>query len=292
MKTGIIGAGKVGCSLGKYFMLHGLNVSGFYDVDAESAKAAADFAGTGYEEELDCLVRKSDALFLTVPDGLIAAVWNQIKDMPLEGKFICHCSGALSAEDAFSGIKDRGAFGYSIHPLFAVSDKFHSYKELSHAYFTIEGDEAHFDDVAGLFESFGNEVRRITAENKVKYHCAAAICSNQVIALIQESLDLLAECGFDEQSAIRALSPIVSGNVEHVLKDGTVKSLTGPVERCDMETLRKHMACLDEKDRILYGLLSQKLVSIGERKNPDRDYEAMKHLLKENYEEGISGGRQ
>ena len=41
MQTGIIGAGKVGCSLGKYFSLHGLSVSGFYDVDQESAREAA-----------------------------------------------------------------------------------------------------------------------------------------------------------------------------------------------------------------------------------------------------------
>lgn len=291
MKTGMIGAGKVGCSLGKYFMIHGLSVSGFYDVDIESAKEAADFAGTDYEEELDCLVRKSDALFLTVPDGLITEVWNQIKEMPIEGKFICHCSGALSAEDAFSDIRDRGAFGYSIHPLFAVSDRFHSYKELSHAYFTMEGDQEHFEEIAEIFESFGNEVRRIDAKDKVKYHCAAAICSNQVIALIQESLDLLSECGFDEQSAIQALSPIVSGNVAHILKDGTVNSLTGPVERCDLGTVQKHLNCLGEKDQVLYGLLSQKLVSIGKRKNPDRNYRSMEELLEESYEKKRNIGR-
>lgn len=279
MQTGIIGAGKVGCSLGKYFSLHGLSVSGFYDVDQESAREAAEFADTSCEQELDSLIRRSDALFLTVPDGLITEVWNQIRDLPIEGKFICHCSGALSAQDAFPGIKDRGAFGYSIHPLFAVSDKFHSYKELSHAYFTIEGDQEQLDEVTALFESFGNQVRLISAKDKVKYHCAAAICSNHVIALIQETLDLLSECGFDEQSALAALKPIVTGNVSHILEDGPVNSLTGPVERCDVKTVRKHLNCLDEKDQMLYCLLSEKLVSIGKRKNPDRDYSEMEQTL-------------
>src|SRR5699024_451196 len=130
-----------------YFVLHGLSLSGFFDADKKAASTAADFAGTDFEEKLEDLVRKSDALFLTVPDGLITTVWNQIRELPIEGKYICHCSGALSAEDAFPGIADRGAFGYSIHPLFAVSDRFHSYKELSDAYFTIEGDKRHLEEV-------------------------------------------------------------------------------------------------------------------------------------------------
>ena len=279
MRTGIIGAGKVGCSLGKYFRLNDLEVTGYYDVNENLAKEAADFTATAFIKDLDTIVKESDTLFLTVPDDLITIVWNQIKDMPLEGRFICHCSGALSAEDAFPGIKDRGAFGYSVHPLFAVSDKFHSYEELPHAFFTIEGDEEHLNDITALFQSFGNPVRNIKAKDKVKYHCAAAICSNQVIALIQESLDLLSECGFDEESALSALAPIITGNVAHIVKDGTAGSLTGPVERGDTDTVKKHLNCLNEEDRLLYRLLSRKLLSVGKKKNPQRDYSRLESLL-------------
>lgn len=281
MHTGIIGAGKVGCSLGKYFVLHGLSLSGFFDADIHAAQTAADFAGADFEEKLEDLVRKSDALFLTVPDGRITIVWDQVKELPIEGKFICHCSGALSAKDAFPGIADRGAFGYSIHPLFAVSDRFHSYKELSDAYFTIEGDRRHLEDVKDFFASFGNPVRLIGAEDKVKYHCAAAICSNQVIALIEESLMLLGECGFDEDSALAALRPLIAGNVNKVLENGCVNSLTGPVERGDAQTVRKHLSCLSDSDRKLYALLSGKLLTVAARKNPGRDYGELKALLSE-----------
>ena len=43
MRTGIIGAGKVGCSLGKYFRLNNLKVTGYYDVNENLAKEAATF---------------------------------------------------------------------------------------------------------------------------------------------------------------------------------------------------------------------------------------------------------
>ena len=279
MRTGIIGAGKVGCSLGKYFRLNNLKVTGYYDVNENLAKEAATFTETTFIEDLETIVKISDTLFLTVPDDLITTVWNQMKDMSLEGKFICHCSGALSAGDAFPGIDKCGAFGYSVHPLFAVSDKYNSYKELSHAYFVIEGDEKHREEIAGIFKNLGNEVRYIAAKDKVKYHCAAAVCSNHVVALIQESLDLMQECGFDEESALKALAPIMLGNMQHIAERGTVNSLTGPVERADVKTVEKHLNCLDEKQQMLYRLLSEVLISIGEKKNPARDYGRLKHIL-------------
>lgn len=279
MRTGIIGAGKVGCSFGKYFRLANLEVTGYYDVNENLAKEAATFTETTFIEDLETIVKISDTLFLTVPDDLITTVWNQMKDMSLEGKFICHCSGALSAGDAFPGIDKCGAFGYSVHPLFAVSDKYNSYKELSHAYFVIEGNERHREEISGIFKNLGNEVRYIAAKDKVKYHCAAAVCSNHVVALIQESLELMQECGFDEESALKALTPIMLGNMQHIVERGTVNSLTGPVERADVKTVKKHLSCLNEKQQMLYRLLSEILISIGEKKNLGRDYGRLKDIL-------------
>lgn len=280
MRTGIIGAGKVGCSLGKYFRSGDLEVTGYYDVNENLAKEAATFTETTFIEDLETIVKESDALFLTVPDDLITTVWNQMKDMSLEGKFICHCSGALSAGDAFPGIDKCGAFGYSVHPLFAVSDKYNSYKELSHAYFVIEGDEKHREEIAEIFKNLGNPVRYIAAKDKVKYHCAAAVCSNHVVALIQESLELMQECGFDEESALKALTPIMLGNMQHIVERGTVNSLTGPVERADVKTVEKHLNCLNKDQQTIYRLLSEILVSIGEKKNPQRDYGKLRDILK------------
>lgn len=281
MKAGFIGAGKVGCSLGKYFMSHGIEVVGYYDADEKAAMEAAEFTDTKCITDINSLVKKSDTLFLTVPDGLITAIWNQIKNESLSGKFIIHCSGALSAAEAFPGIADTGSFGFSVHPLFAVSDKYHSYKELRHAYFTIEGEAGHLKEVQEVFRSFGNEVLSLKAEDKVKYHLAAAVCSNHIIALLQETVDLMTECGFEEKDTLSAISPIVRANVDHVLTMGTTASLTGPVERADQETVKKHLQCLNEKDQKLYKLLSEKLITIGKKKNPQRDYQQLEKVLEE-----------
>ena len=68
-----------------------------------------------------------------------------------------------------------------------------------------------------------------------------AVCSNHVVALIQESLSLMQECGFDEESALKALAPIMLGNMQHIVENGTVNSLTGPVERADVKLSLIHI---------------------------------------------------
>lgn len=279
MKFGFIGAGKVGFSLGKYLADNNQTVVGYYSEFEKDAIEAAEFTGSKIYTDLESLVKDSEVLFLTVPDGLIETVWNQVKETDISGKIICHTSGALSSE-VFSDISERGGFGFSIHPLFAVSDKYYSYKELSGSYFTIEGSKEKIEDMKTLFESFGNTVCIISKEDKVKYHGAAAIASNLVVGLIGLSEQLLVECGFDKEAAHNALAPIIKGNVEHILKDGCEKALTGPIERNDIETVKKHLAVLEGDSHAAYQAASRQVLEIAKKKNKDRDYSKIEEVLK------------
>lgn len=281
MKIGFIGAGKVGFSLGKYFQMHGQLMSGYYDTDMSAAREAALFTKTKAYEQLEELVKESDALFLTVPDGVIKKTWEYLTEYSIQHKVICHCSGALTSAEAFPGIGQYYCYGYSIHPLFAVSDKLTSYKELSNAYFTIEGDSKYLEQMKELFLSMGNHIEEIAPEKKILYHTAAATCSNQVIALAQQANDLLSKCGLSEEFSSHALLPILLGNVEHIVEGGCVASLTGPVERNDIGTVKKHLNVLDDEDRLLYALLSKKLVEIAKKKHDETNYEALQNVLDE-----------
>ena len=141
MKIGFIGAGKVGCTLGKFFIEGGIRMTGYYSRHIESAKAAADFTGTCCYDELSRLVHDSDAIFITVPDGTITDIYKELIKFDIRGKQICHCSGSISAGEAFPDAVETGALVFSIHPLFPISDKFTTYRELTGAFFCLEGDE-------------------------------------------------------------------------------------------------------------------------------------------------------
>lgn len=279
MKIGFIGAGKVGCSLGKYFTVHGIPVTGYHSKNPESAAWAAEFTSTKSYNKLEELVRESDIIFLTVPDGIIQTVWNQIREFPLQQKIICHCSGCYSAT-IFSEINHKEAYGYSVHPLFAISSREMSYKEFSRIMFTIEGSPERMKEVENLFHQCGNQTRTITAENKTLYHATAAVASNLMVGLVSLCCDMFSDCGFSEEESLEALTPILRGNLDHILTDGLKAALTGPVERNDLATVEKHLGVLKGDDERIYRLLSRRITKIAEQKNPERNYEKMEALLK------------
>lgn len=281
MRIGFVGAGKVGVTLGRYFTEHHTDVSGYYSRNSFTARQASEFTHTRYYETLEDIAASSDALFLTVPDGAIEEVWNSLKRYSLTGKLICHCSGAMSSA-VFSGISRMGAFGYSIHPLFAISSKQNSYKEISQAYFTIEGDGAYLDFWKSFFEKLGNPVRVIRPEDKVLYHSAAVFVSNLVTGLYEAGVVLLMSCGFDRKSAEAALAPLFVNNARGVAQNGTAAALTGPVERADVMTVREHLEALPEEEREIYLRISAKLLEIARRKDPERDYGELSQILERN----------
>ena len=280
MKIGFIGAGKVGFSLGKFFTQGGIPVTGYYSRHRDSAKEAAIFTGTKQYDELEGFVSDSDALFLTVPDGEITSVYQEVRKFHILGKIICHCSGVMTAGEAFPAISQTGAYAYSIHPLFPFSSKYETYRELPGAFFCLEGDGPHIDAFRDMFQRLGISIHVLSGDQKVKYHAACAISSNLVCALVQESLELLGECGFPKELALKALTPLIQSNITHILNDGPMEALTGPVERGDVSTVKKHLDCFNrDEERELYRVVSKKLAELAVCKNPDRDYSVLNELL-------------
>lgn len=77
---------------------------------------------------------------------------------------------------------------------------------------------------------------------------------------------MLMECGFQPETAMDALKKIFLGNAQHVAQVGPVKALTGPVQRGDVSTVAKHLSVLEKpKDRLLYLLLSERLMEVAKR---------------------------
>lgn len=278
IKFGFIGAGKVGFSLGKYLKENNIDISGYYSKSQHSSKEAAIFTNTRQYNNLEDLIKNSDAIFITTPDNQIADVWNEIKKLPIKEKLICHCSGSISSE-VFSNINNHGAYGYSIHPMFAISDKYNSYKDLSQAFITIEGHEKHLENLKRLFLHLGNDVAIISKENKVLYHAASVTVSNLVLGLINNGVNYLEECGFTKEMAIKALYPLIENNLRNIKERGAVSSLTGPIERGDLSTVINHLNVIREEDKELYRLLSKNILKIAKVKNQDRNYKNLEEYL-------------
>lgn len=284
MKIGFVGAGKAGCSLGKYFSEYGkmanVQVTGYYSLLEDDSRWAAEFTNSTYYADMDLLVSASDIVILSTPDGAIKDTWNAIHKEQIDDKIFCHLSGSLSS-DIFSGIEHYHAYGISVHPFFAFSNRDSVYKQLHKVSFTLEGHPVAVDVFGKIFSNLNNPTIQIKKDLKPCYHAAASLLSNHVIAVLHTGYDLLMQCGFSEEEARTFSSLLVKENVENVLDFGCVKALTGPIERKDVETVKKHFEVLNESQRRIYKACGRELIEIAQEKNPDEDYESFKEIMSE-----------
>lgn len=278
MKIGFIGGGKVGFSLGKYLKENNFDVVGYFSKNVDSIKRAANFTNTKEFYSLKEILSESDILFITTTDSEIESVWENLKKLSIKNKIICHCSGALSSE-IFKGRENYNVFGYSVHPLFPIKDKYESYKSLKEAVFTVEGDETYINIIISMFSSIGNKVKEINKEDKIKYHKSAVLVSNLVLALISIGVDELESCGFYSDEALDSLYPLIKNNIKNIKEKGLYEALTGPVERGDLEIVKKHLEASTDENKEIYKLLSKKLLEIGKKKNENKDYKEMEDFL-------------
>lgn len=279
MDIGIIGAGKVGCSMGKYLVQHRMPVAGYYSKTMQSAIEAAAFTQTECFEDLTDIILASDTLWITTPDDSIRDVWDCIARYDIQDYIICHFSGSLSS-DVFSGIEKKRAHPCSIHPIYAFSDKNTSYQKLNEVYFTIEGDDFAVSKMTAVLERMGNKVVRIQPKKKALYHAAASLVSNHVLGVIHAGMEIMTECGFSEDEAYEALSPLILNNVKAGCKYGCTEALTGPIERNDVQTVDRHLSVLTGNARDIYESIGNELVIVAQEKNPKRDYSSMELRFK------------
>ena len=279
IKIGFIGAGKVGFSLGKFLTNHNITVSGYFSRSLKSAEEAAVFTNTACYTEVEALITNSDLIFITVPDDEIYNVYLNIKNISLTGKFLCHCSGTLSSQ-IFSDIDDFGAFSYSIHPIFPISDKYESYKYLKDAIFTIEGNSQFLPSVISLLGSTGVKIIPMQQSNKVLYHLAAVNVSNLFLALLKRSCSYLKSYGFNEAEAVKALYPLICANINNALDQGITNALTGPAERGDINTIASHISAMPSEHVHVYKALTEELIMLAKEKNMNKDYSSLENYLK------------
>ncbi|MCR5793039.1 MAG: DUF2520 domain-containing protein [Lachnospiraceae bacterium] len=256
----------MGSSIGKYLKEHAVEVSGYYSRTKSSAVWAAGFTESKSYADMGELIADSDVVCISTNDGAIGEVWNLVRKYNLSNKIISHFSGSLSI-DVFSNWEQTGCEVCSIHPMFAFSDKESAYQQLNHVMFTMEGSKSALLAMKALFESFGNSVVVIPGEKKMLYHAAASLMSNHLMGLLKTSVDMLKESGFEEEQAYRLLEPLATNNLRNAFANGAAAALTGPIERGDIDTVRKHLSCMNEEQKAVYRALGPQVVKLAIEKN-------------------------
>ena len=226
------------------------------------------------------LIEAADAVLITVPDKAVSFIAQTLGNTKTHwtGQMVLHTAGALSSA-VLQPLREQGAATASMHPLQTFADPLLGSTRLSGTTFSLEGDAAAVEFASDLVKDLKGLPVVISAEDRPRYHAAAVLASNAIVALVSVASDLLMI-----PDALPALLPLMRGAMENLESLGLPKALTGPVDRNDQSTLLSHLQALQDNPTALqvYCALGEATVQVARRKGSltRADEEALLHLFR------------
>ncbi|MCX5806364.1 MAG: DUF2520 domain-containing protein [Proteobacteria bacterium] len=283
MKIGIIGAGKVGISIGYVLKQKGMDIAAVSDISEASIIAAKTYLGDKvfYTTDNVEVVKASDIIAVTTQDRIIKEVAIEItgKMEKLDGKLFFHTSGAHSSE-LLSPLETKGARLGALHPLQTFPDIDSAINVLSDTFIFIEGGEDSIDALHEIGTALGSGVIRMKGEQKLLYHLCAVIVCNLLCALLYTGEDIMDKIGIE----LQPFFPIIKATLNNIENKGPLMSLTGPIVRGDVETVLSHIEAMEDMElyKKVYKSLSLVALDMAKERGDIREeaLEKLKHILK------------
>ena len=287
----ILGAGRLGSALACLARDAGYMVPAVTVRRKESAETFA--KATGMTALLDnvAAAARGDVILLTVPDRILPEILTDLVDGQRlrRGQVLLHTSGALTGE-VLAPARQFGVAVGSMHPLQSFADIDAARQNLPGSAFAIDGDSQAIDVASCLATDLGGRVLQVPPSERVLYHAAACIASNYLVALLYIAEQLLSRWTTEEQDALQALLPLVTGTLCNVVKQGTAAALTGPILRGDASTVAQHLNALPEEFLHVYQSLGQAALQLSGNRIPPAERELIANLLAANDSQLREGG--
>jgi predicted short-subunit dehydrogenase-like oxidoreductase (DUF2520 family) len=272
----ILGAGRVGSSVGYLLNRAGYAVTSVASRRLASAEQAAVFIGAGNATtDVAQAAAGADIVFITTPDRVIREVCETIAAAGVlkPGMLVIHMSGAHSL-GLLDAAKSRGADRAVLHPLQSLASKEQGIRTLPGSYFRVEADEAAQDAAREIVKALGGIELVMPKWSSDKdsaalYHAGAVAVSNYFVALVDYGLKFYEALGADKQEALKAVLPLIKGTLHNIEVLGIPDALTGPIMRGDSETVRDHLAAMRKRSPELvhfYEVLARQTVSVAREK--------------------------
>lgn len=247
---GIVGAGRVAQAIGRLLAERGERVVAVASRNHEHAAAAAAFiagedAGLAAcaTISLEELPARAGRILIAVSDDALAEVARRLAAAGMSAGAVLHTCGARGPE-ILEPLSSAGVSCGVLHPLQTVASPEQGVRDLPGAAFAISGDPDAVAWAGRICGLLGGTPLAVATGRMPLYHAAAVMASNYTTALIDAAVILMVAAGIDEKTALGALGPLVRASVENTLAMGPGHALTGPIQRGDVETLRRHIGSL------------------------------------------------
>ena len=228
LRVRIIGSGRAGSSLGNALSRAGWEVR----------------PPLGRVDDVGGAAHGTDLLLIATPDHVVGSVAAAVE--PSTEAVVAHVSGSLGLTPLAA--HPRRAV---LHPLIALPDAERGAERLVGAWFGLaeEGDPL----VAEVVASLQGRSVHVAEADWARYHAAAVIASNHLVALLGQAERVAAGVG----APVEAFLDLARGSLSDVAALGPRSALTGPVRRGDAETVARHLAALPDDERPAYEAMAR-----------------------------------
>lgn len=266
----IVGAGRVGCALGRRLHEKNWRIGPVITRSMRSAREARRRIGSGAPQAgLSGAVLVADVILISTPDraiGDIAAGLARLGESPSvagqaakrprkprgrtwQSKVVLHTSGAL-ASDVLRPLALRGAATGSLHPLQTFSGR--TLPLLAGSVCVIEGSASALPMARRICRDLGCIAVVLPPRNKAAYHAGAALAAGHVLAVFEAAVRMLIEAGFPRKRAVAALLPLTRQTLANYERLGPraapssapSSAWTGPLSRGDFGVIERHLEAL------------------------------------------------
>ncbi len=244
----IVGLGKVGTAVGHLLRSAGYGIVAVADRSPDALERGVGYTGGVVSNDPLQAALTAQSIFITTPDDFIKSVCDEIARGGGfgPGKRVVHMSGA-GGLGLLESAHASGAQVATIHPLQSFVDVKGVIESIPGSTFSITAEGEVKDWAVRIVEDLGGIPFFVSDADKPLYHAAACMASNYLVTLMNMVEGVYRHLGMGGDEAIRSFWPLVRGTIRNIEARGTEKSLTGPIARGDIGTIRGHLKVLGEK---------------------------------------------
>ena len=283
-RISIVGAGRVGTTLGKRLRQLGWRVGAVLTRSQRTARAAVRAIGAGKPlAVIGPEILEADVILLTTPDDAMPAAVDSLAKGGAEkwrGRVVLHTSGALDRR-VLDPLARRGASTGSLHPMQTFSGR--HLPKLDGVTFAVEGNARALRVAKQIARSLGGVPVVISGADKPAYHATAVLAAGSGFALIEAAVQMLEKIGFTRRRALQTLLPLTRQMLDNVERIGPRAAWTGPLSRGDFAVVAKHVRALRKYPRefqesyAAMALLAARVLA----KDPDATLRKLRRVLAE-----------
>ena len=221
LSVGIIGAGPVGCVLGRALASAGHIIVGVSATDERNLERAdALMPGVAASAPHD-LIELADLVLIAIPASEIAGFVSGAAAAGLwrQGQLVAHTAGEFGIE-VLQPATELGAIALAIHPAMAFTGTSVDIAHIHESYFAVAAPSIALPIAQALVIEMGAEPVVVSAEDRAKYFEAVSVAKNFSAMIVNQSIGLLEEIGIENARGV--IAPVIRSSVDAALRDGHI----------------------------------------------------------------------